>query len=101
MAASVGLDRKLERVPREVCTPFTFSSYHPLCLLDVHRLVCLWISVLGFFFCFLGLLFFLVFLTVRFRCLTFFILLVILLFCSLNFPGFPVIPSKTKFTELM
>lgn len=47
MAASVGLDRKLERVPREVWTPFTFSSYHPLCLLDVHRLVCLW--VYGFF----------------------------------------------------
>lgn len=58
MAASVGLDRKLERVPREVCTPFTFSSYHPLCLLDVHRLVCLW--VYGFFGNLWYLLFFLV-----------------------------------------
>lgn len=89
MAASVGLDRKLERVPREVCTPFTFSSYHPLCLLDVHRLVCLW--VYGFFGNLWYLLFFLVlfcFLPVRFICLTFFILLVILLFCSLNFAGF-------------
>lgn len=90
MAASVGLDRKLERVPREVCTPFTFSSYHPLCLLAVHRLVCLW--VYGFFlvtygiYCFFWFCF--VFLPVRFICLTFFILLVILLFCSLNFAGF-------------
>lgn len=91
MAASVGLDRKLERVPREVCTPFTFSSYHPLCLLDVHRLVCLW--VYGFFWqlmVFIGFFFWFcfVFLPVRFICLTFFILLVILLFCSLIFAGF-------------